>query len=57
VIRLLAVFARLIGHAGCIAILPYNGNPAHDDTSFAAGYSAAPAIGIGPERNGQRWHR
>lgn len=57
-IRLLGVFARVIGLAGCIAVLPHGSDPALDDASiFEAGYCAAPAIGIGPERNGRGWHR
>jgi hypothetical protein len=57
-IRLLGVVARMIGLAGCIAILPYALESVPDDqSSFAPGYQGAPAIGIGPERNGQHWHR
>lgn len=56
-IKLLGLFARVVGLAGCIAILPHGSDSAFDDSSsFAVGYKAAPAIGIGPERNGQRWH-
>jgi hypothetical protein len=56
-IRLLGVFARMIGLAGCIAALPHGSDPALDDASiFAAGYYAGPAIGIGPERKGHHWH-
>jgi hypothetical protein len=48
----------MIGLAGCIVVLPHGSDPTLDDAStFAAGYTAAPAIGIGPARNGQRWHR
>lgn len=57
-IRLLGVFARMVGLAGCIAVLPPASDPVFEDASvFAAGYYAAPAIGIGPGHNGRHWHQ